>query len=159
MDARIALLISELKSQREDILSLHAKIAERLSDLQKEPDNEAIRDSLGYKLHNLYCAYEDLFKIVARFFENHIDDASRYHTLLLKRMKLDIAGVRPALISDETFKILNELRAFRHFFRHAYIYELDTNKLIDLAKKCAVLRELFIEDFEKFVDSLVRENG
>lgn len=38
--------------------------------------------------HNLYCAFEDLFKIVAETFENHIQDKSKYHQELLKRMDI-----------------------------------------------------------------------
>ncbi len=44
-------------------------------------------------------------------------------------MKLDISGIRPALISEKCFYLLEELRAFRHFFRHAYSYEINVQKL------------------------------
>jgi hypothetical protein len=54
-------------------------------------------ESLGYQLHNLYCAFEDLFKIVSETFENHIQDKSKYHQELLKRMTISIEGVRPPL--------------------------------------------------------------
>jgi hypothetical protein len=37
----------------------------------EQPGSEHI-ESTGYWLHNLYCAYEDLFKIVASFWENSV---------------------------------------------------------------------------------------
>ena len=45
-----------------------------------------------------------MFKIIARFFENQIEDFSKYHSTILKRMQLDIEGIRPRLLSEESFK-------------------------------------------------------
>lgn len=97
---------------------------EELEERERKRGKAAI-ESLGYQLHNLYCAFEDLFKIVAAAFENHIEDKSRYHLELLKRMAIPIEGIRPALLSQESYTLLDNLRSFRHFFRHAYSYELD----------------------------------
>ena len=74
---------------------------------------------MGYQLHNLYGAFEQLFKETARFFENRVD-AGSCRADLLRRMQLEIQGIRPALLSAETASGLDELRRFRHFFRHAY---------------------------------------
>ncbi len=87
------------------------------------------------KTQQLYTAVEDLLKSIAVTFENNIDSAQSYHIELLNRMKLDIKNIRPAVISDDSFKILNKLRAFRHFVRHAYDYELDKDELLLLQKK------------------------
>ncbi len=72
--------------------------------------------SLGYQLHNLYCAFEDLFEVVAGTFENQIGEEGRYHIELLRRLTVAIEGVRPALLSPECYRLLDNLRAFRHFF-------------------------------------------
>ena len=87
------------------------------------------------KTQQLYTAVEDLLKSIAVTFENNIDSAQSFHIELLNRMKLDIKDIRPAVISDDSFKILNKLRAFRHFVRHAYDYELDKDELLLLQKK------------------------
>ncbi|NSW76486.1 MAG: hypothetical protein HPY68_06880, partial [Candidatus Atribacteria bacterium] len=116
-------------------------------------------ESLAYQLHNLYCAYEDLFRIVAGFFENTIDDQRKYHTELLKRMTLFIEGIRPALISEESFKLLNNLKSFRHFFRHAYGYELDKRKIAIVLDDAQKLKETFRLDLERFLVSLPRVSG
>jgi hypothetical protein len=36
--------------------------------------------------------------------------------------------VRPALLAEGAFKLLDSLRAFRHFFGHAYSYKLDPKR-------------------------------
>lgn len=54
---KLALLRSEIKAQMNEIEAIYAKIEERRSRKDK-----AHLESLAYQLHNLYCAFEDLFK-------------------------------------------------------------------------------------------------
>ena len=61
------------------------------------PKSRESLSHLGYLLHNLYNALEDLFQEVARTVENRVEDPGRFHRELLKRMALEIHGVRPAL--------------------------------------------------------------
>jgi hypothetical protein len=156
MEERLKILIAELNAQWQEILKLHSAIETKSEALKNDRDNEDLTNSLGYKLHNLYSAYEDLFKLIAKFFENQVDNMSRYHTDLIKRMRIDMEGIRPALLSDESFKIIDELRGFRHVFRHAYSYELDAEKVIRVAEKSTKLKEIFSEDFETFKKRCVK---
>jgi len=125
--------------------------------LKRVPNNEDLVISLAYRLHNLYCAYEDMFKIIARFFENQIEDFNKYHLTLLKKMLLEIEGIRPRLLSEKSFKILDELRGFRHVFRHTYNYELEPERVLKLAEKASILKELFQKDFEIFKEKIKEE--
>ena len=88
-EERLSLLRANIEAQREEIERIFAKIEER-----RHGEGAAYLESLGYQLHNLYCAFEDLFKIVADFFENRIEERVRYHSELLRRMKISIEGVR-----------------------------------------------------------------
>ena len=90
----LAIFIAELDDQIEQIEIVIGKIEDRQSGFTEDI---RIAESLAYQFHNLYCALEDLFKVVARFFENHIESSSGYHIELLNRMTLRIEGVRPAL--------------------------------------------------------------
>ena len=110
-------------------------------------------DSMAYQLHNLYGAYEQLFEIVAGFFENQIEGA-RYHIDMLRRMKTEIKGMRPALLSEPAFESLNELRSFRHFFRHAYGARLDPDRIGRIVRIAIQLRETFQQDMEGFLEQL-----
>lgn len=148
--AKLAILEAEINKQREEIGKIYLKIIERSGGL----DNEVKVESLAYHLHNLYCAYEDLFKIVAETFENNIEEGVVWHKELLRRMTLAIEDVRPSLISEESLSLLSELRAFRHFFRHAYIHELDANKVKLVLEKTLKLKDLFKEDIDKFMNDL-----
>lgn len=147
-DTSLSVFKAEIMYQCEAIAAVIAKIQERRLEYQQS----AVRtESLAYQLHNLYCAFEDLFKIVAKFFENMVEDSSRYHIELLHRMALDIEGVRPSLLSRELCAALDELRAFRHVFRHAYSYDLDPKKIGLLLDQFDIIQDQYQEDVQRFL--------
>ncbi len=148
------LLKAEIEAQLKEI----DKIYEEITDREKGAKRSKIRlESLGYKLHNLYCAFEDLFKIVARYFENQIMDIFRYHKEILHKMSLAIDGLRPSLISNESYRQLDELRAFRHFFRHAYSYELSYEKIIFPLSSANSLKGIYKQDIYLFLNIIEKE--
>lgn len=148
------LLKAETAAQIREIEKIFKEITDRKKSAGK---SKASLESLAYKLHNLYSAYEDLFKIIARHFENQIEDISRYHKELLKRMTLSIEGVRPALLSEETHKLLDELRAFRHFFRHAYAYEIKHEKMKPVLDSAERLKAVYRKNVHKFLSEIEKE--
>jgi len=148
-EGRLSLLSATIMAQGEEIERIFDKIEDR-----RHGEGEANLESLAYQLHNLYCAFEDLLKIVADFFENHIEESSRYHRALLWRMKMSIEGVRPALLSETSYKLLDSLRAFRHVFRHAYSYELDPKKLGLVVEDALKLRRLHQGEINHFLEQL-----
>jgi len=145
---RLAVLKAEIKAQIKEIEGIYTRLEER----NRKKDKAAI-ESVGYQLHNLYCAFEDLFKIVAETFENQVQDKSQYHIELLKRMTIAIEGVRPPLLSKGCFLLLDNLRSFRHFFRHAYSYELDERKVRIVLEDAVALRETCRNDIYAFLKS------
>ncbi len=148
-EERLSLLRATIEAQRREIERIFAKIEER-----RHGEGAAYLESLGYQLHNLYCAFEDLFKIVADFFENRIEERVRYHSELLRRMKISIERVRPALLSEESYRLLDSLRAFRHFFRHAYSYDLDPRKVALVVEDALKLKGLYQRDIDHFLEQL-----
>lgn len=103
---RLLIFIAEFTQQFEQIVAIYSTLERKTSKLPAERVNAELVESIGYWLHNLYCAHEDLFKIVAACWENHLGINGDYHKNLLKRMTLDIQGIRPALLSGEGFKAL-----------------------------------------------------
>ena len=103
MEESLKVFFSDLDFQWQEILGIYNKIDKKTKRLGANLDNESLMDSVAYRLHNLYGAYEDLFKMVAKFLDNQIEDSSRYHIEILKRMMIDIEGVRPSFISREAY--------------------------------------------------------
>jgi hypothetical protein len=156
MEERLKVFTAEIESQWEEMLKLHSSIKNKSASLKSDRNNEDLINSLAYKLHNLYSAYEDIFKLIARFFENQIEDITRYHIGLISRMRIAIEGIRPKLLSEDSYRILDELRGFRHIFRHAYTYELDAERIIRLSEKAEKLGDIFAKDLEKFKEEIIK---
>jgi uncharacterized protein YutE (UPF0331/DUF86 family) len=147
---RLALLKLDIQVQMEMITNTYRRLEQRAEKL--EASNPVCLESIAYQIHNLYNAIEDLLKIVANHFENNLSSNPQWHSLLLQRMKQEISSVRPALISDRTFSLLNGLRGFRHFFRHAYGVDIEYEQLqINLDKSLRLL-PLLTEDVNNFLD-------
>jgi hypothetical protein len=123
--------------------------------LTRSQATQAEVESAGYWLHNLYSAYEDLFKMIAGFWENHVAANGGYHVSLLKRMCVAIPGVRPQVLSERAFRHLDELRGFRHVFRHAYTYGLDGERVTALLGKALELQESLLGDISQFREAVV----
>ncbi len=111
----------------------------------------------AYFLHNLYTAFESVFQRIARLFGNGVSDQSGWHADLLRRMSLDIEGIRPHVIGHDTYLALDELRRFRHLFRSGYRLHFDAARLATVRHEANHLRSLYGGDFAvflKFLDAL-----
>lgn len=146
MSARFELLradIAEELTRLERLGQEFASVRHKL-DLGPEQVPSYDRGAIGYLLHNFYNGCENIFRRIAAFFENDIGRNS-WHSDLLRRMKLEIEGYRPAVIDDALYRLLEDLRAFRHVFRNAYSFELDweRERLVarHLEPAAAMLRE------------------
>lgn len=148
---RLEILKADINKQIEVIDIIYGKILKRC---QNYKNNEERMESLAYHLHNLYCAFEDLMILVANSFENQIYESPKWYTLLLRRMTQNIPNIRPSLFSDVCYSLLDELRAFRHLFRHAYSYQIDQDKLDIVIKKAFELEKLYKSNIQRFLDLL-----
>jgi len=148
-EERLSLLRAFINIQKEEIEKIFVKIKER-----QYGKGVVNLESLAYQLHNLYCAFEGLFKMVADFFENRIEGRAKYYRELLWRMKILIEGIKPPLLSEESYRLLDSLRAFRHVFRHAYSYELDPKKVALVVENALKLRALYQGEIDRFLKQL-----
>lgn len=107
------------------------KMTGRLKTIRQAMDPDSFNElaAAAYLLHNIYNALENSFEQISRSFENHVTDLAQWHKELLGKMFLEIPGIRPAVVSRELHGMLNDLRGFRHVFRHSYDFEIDPKKL------------------------------
>jgi hypothetical protein len=152
----LALLEADMAAQRLIIDRVFALLSQRSENLS--PENLEKLESLAYQLHNFYGAVEELLKVVATYCENNVTDAAQWHSLLLKRMMQPVQGVRPALLSMESYDLLNGLRAFRHFFRHAYGVSLDFSQLQSNLNRAVQVKPQLDKDFDRFLEVLRSSN-
>jgi hypothetical protein len=117
------------------------------------------RDSAAHHLSRAYNVIEQMALRVARVFENNVDDERGWHTELIRRLSIRIEGVRPPLFTDELRQPLQELRAFRHVFVHAYDLTIDPEKLGLILKYAHVVRERIPALVSAFVAAVADEQG
>jgi transcriptional regulator of heat shock response len=102
------------------------------------------------RVQQLYTAHEDLFKQIAKSFENYIDVMSNFHKELLTRMSIEVPKLRPSVLSQQSLILLDKIRAFRHFVRHAYDCELQESELRLIQEKLKNEYARVESDLEKF---------
>lgn len=140
--------LSKLRRMIEEFALLSKKI-----DLPPKDITPYDKAAIGYYLHNFYNGCENIFRNIALFFENELQ-ANSWHRNILKRMKLEIRGFRPRVISDELYLILEDFRGFRHKFRHSYSHELDWEKERIVALKLEKAHEMVQNEVLQFLEHL-----
>lgn len=153
MSEQIKLLQAEIEDSVAAISAAYVK----LHDVNQQTYDEDTCILIAYHLHVIYGLFENLFTRIAANFGNHIDDSAQWRTLLLKRMSLEIPDIRPAVISQNTYLMLDELRRFRHMFRNAYVLKFDPDRLRLVVRDALRLELLYADDimsFQTFLDSL-----
>ena len=149
---RLSLFLADLGAQKVATEQVFQILEQRTANLN--PDSPESLESTAYQLHNLYNAIEDLLKLVATHFENNMSDAAQWRSLLLKRMTQPVMGIRPAVLSLESYQRLNGLRGFRHFFRHAYGAEIDYSQLRSNLDKAEQLIPMLFQDLAQFIQTI-----
>ena len=109
--------------------------------------------ALSQIMVEFYTCAETIFFRISQFFENNLSRES-WHKDLLNRMKLDITGIRPSVIREETYHCMKELLGFRHFFRYYYEGNYDWERLEFLSKKYEAAHSLVLEDLNALIQHL-----
>jgi len=103
----------------------------------------------AWALHHGYSAIEAILERTMRTVEGSLPEGPDFHKAVLDAAALTIEGVRPPLLTPATVAALHDLRAFRHFVRHAYAVELDAGRLADLQVRTAALRSALADDLDR----------
>lgn len=110
-------------------------------------------------IETAYTSVETVLFRIAQSFGNNLS-RSRWHTDLLSRMVTPIPGLRPAVISEQTRSMLDELMRFRHFNRYYFSFDYDWNRLshlFEVRARTSKTLEIEIDTFRSFVQSLIDE--
>ena len=134
----------------------HAKVA----SLDRGSDDMIVLAFAAW-LHHVYTSVESIFTRVAQVLDGYLTHADDWNQRLLLSMSEPLEGVRPAVLTECTFAWLDELRRFRHLFRHAYGAELDRERVKDLVIQTLQKRSTLDEELyrlEAFVEALVKRH-
>jgi len=150
MNEKFLILERNIQSDLAVIERIYSELGE--PELAESDEQEALI-VVAYRLHSLYSAFENIFRNIATSFENHLDPSS-WHRDLLKRMRLDLSPIRPAVIDDEAYEKLDEMLRFRHLFRTGYGLKLDALRLQLVARKALELKPIYRRHIDRFLEYL-----
>ena len=88
---------------------------------------------LGSVLHSFYNGLENIFEIIAKNIDNNVPSGNKSHQELLHQMASE-NGFRHEIISEDLYLRLREYATFRHFYRHAYSFQLNWEKMKPLVE-------------------------
>ena len=83
---------------------------------------------LGSVLHSFYNGLENIFEIIAKNIDCNVPNGNKSHQELLHQMASE-NGMRNEIINEELYLKLREYATFRHFYRHAYSFQLNWEKM------------------------------
>lgn len=86
-------------------------------------------DSVALNLYGFYSGIERIFERLAETLDGSLPKGENWHQALLVQMSNEVPGIRPAVISLQTLKRLDEYRGFRHVVRNVYTFHFDAAKL------------------------------
>jgi len=97
---------------------------------------------------NFYNGIENIFKQIGLSGSFELPEGPSWH-----RDLLNTASAR-GFVSEDTKEKLERYLGFRHFFSHAYAFDLETERLLPLAAELPETLRKFREDIEKAVEKL-----
>ena len=150
-------LAERIQGQVADLERLVQRVLQSWEGGQRSPGQQDVYlDSVALNLDGFYSGVERLFELVVRHIDRDREPATgeSWHQDLLQRMKKDIQETRPAIISDESASVLDELRRFRHLVRNIYTFNLIPEKIEPLVSSLPALWSRLRAELLAFADFL-----
>jgi len=158
--AELTALVAELADARRRLTELAAEIAVTDTDADTPGDRPTMA-LLGVDLHSYYTIVESTIVRVIVALEGRTPASGlASHAELLREATRPLPGIRPALFAPDRKEGLDELRRFRHFFRHAYALDIQFSKLRRVLDPFEQLHQDIQNDktnFCDFIQGLINE--
>lgn len=106
---------------------------------------------LGSVLHSFYNGIENIFEIIAKNVDGNVPSGNKSHQELLHQMASE-NGNRNEIIDEELYLKLREYATFRHFYRHAYSFQLNWEKMRPLVDNLHVVWSEVKSNLENFIN-------
>ncbi len=153
---QLLLLVGEIKESLVVIDHIN-ELYRSYSQVFMATDKRDIRDAvlLADILCNTYTCIETILFRISRVFENHLDP-NQWHKELLRKMYIDIPNIRKAVLSKNSYQLLDELRRFRHFKRYYYDFDYDWSRLDYLRLIYEKLLPLIKNELDDYTNFLLK---
>ena len=155
MNKEGAVLAARILTELKEISKLVFRIEQAWEKAKKREDDFYL-DSVALNLHGFYSGLERIFEKIAASVDGSVPAGANWHKELLNQMSMEIAGIRPAVISSDLKHKLEEYRGFRHVVRNVYTYHLNPEKvepLVDHVQEVFSNSEKELSAFAEFLQS------
>lgn len=159
MNGLYPLLSARIRQELEAIEQVVARAERALTlALKNSSEQDLYLDAVALNLHDFYSGLERLFTMIGAEMDGVKPEGPGWHRDLLTQMALELKNIRPAVLSPQVAKALDEYLRFRHVVRNIYTFELDPDRVGRLIKN---LRPTFVQAqmellaFADFLEKLV----
>ena len=108
---------------------------------------------LGSVLHSFYNGIENIFEIIAKKIDNDLPTGNKSHQQLLHQMASE-NNSRNEIIDENIYIQLREYATFRHFYRHAYSFQLNWEKMKPLIDNVYIVWNELKNSLNRFIENL-----
>ncbi len=115
---------------------------------------DAFLNSVALNLHGFYNGIERVMELIAVDLDGVTLGGEAWHAELLRQVELEVPSLRPAVISSETRRRLDEYRRFRHRVRNIYAANLNASQLEGLVSQLMTTWENLKTELSAFADYL-----
>lgn len=138
---------------KRELEALKPKIGRLLTE--RDPVNyDSHKRAIGSCLASIYTGIEKILERVIKTIDGFMPETRQYHQAMLDRAATSIPGRRPAIINEQTYELLQEMKGFRHLYTHIYHYNLLPQRLKELAEKGPLVCDAFFKDIDAFKTGL-----
>lgn len=105
-------------------------------------------------IEKVYSGIEKALVRIAREIDGHVPDGPDWHMTLLRRLSRPVPDGRPRVLSSETTRQLDRLRAFRHRERNSYVGDLQPDLVLGFAATVGTTLTAVTEDVARLQQAL-----
>lgn len=154
----IKVLISEIEWTQKVCQQLVDNINEKIAIINKADYDYVYLEAIAINVMHFYSAVESVFNKIAKKIDESPVKGDSSHQELLKRMLIEIDGVRCAVLSKDTYDLIDKFRSFRHKSYHdfsiTYKWE-EMRELCHSAKQTLLLFNGDVNNFKNFLRNII----
>ncbi len=148
-----ALLSKEMEDIDRTVNICHHRWS-RKDEFSANNSEDILADSLAACYHSYYSGLENLFQSIALEIDESLPKGERWHKKLLVQMATQIPSIRERILSEKSFKHLDEFRAFRHLFRNLYTHNINPERVFLVGKNLRSSWHHVQSDLNNFISYL-----
>jgi hypothetical protein len=126
---------------------------------ERPEDQDLYVDAAALNPHDFYAGLERIFEQIGSTVDGQIPRGRDWHRRLLQQMQSNVDNLRPAVLSHEAGKLLDEYLRFRHVVRSIYAFHFDPERIERLVGQMRPVFEQVRVELLTFVSFLERIGG